>query len=195
MCHAPAVLKNVTANDGTPLLAGKRVTGFTDEEEEAVGLTDIVPFLLEDILQQLGAKFNKAEPFKPHVVCEGRLITGPESGLEQADGRSLAGSAHQGNGERGHVVHFRIAQWLGARAPSPSLSRTGYRPESVESGLSRGWSVAADRWTTTHSLAASIDWTISARANTRGSLRNGSAGLGFGRRTIELTLSDGPRLR
>ena len=76
VCHAPAVLKNVTANDGSPLVAGKRVTGFTDEEEEAVGLTEVVPFLLEDVLKQLGAKFSKAEPFKPHVVREGLLITG-----------------------------------------------------------------------------------------------------------------------
>lgn len=76
VCHAPAVLKNVTAQDGSPLVAGKRVTGFTDEEEAAVGLTDIVPFLLEDTLKQLGAEFSKAEPFKPHVVREGLLITG-----------------------------------------------------------------------------------------------------------------------
>ena len=76
VCHAPAVLKNVTANDGSPLVAGKRVTGFTDEEEEAVGLTEVVPFLLEDVLKQLGAKFSKGEPFKPHVVREGLLITG-----------------------------------------------------------------------------------------------------------------------
>ena len=76
VCHAPAVLKNVTENDGRPLVAGKRVTGFTNEEEEAVGLTKVVPFLLEDVLKQLGAKFSKAEPFKPHVVREGLLITG-----------------------------------------------------------------------------------------------------------------------
>jgi putative intracellular protease/amidase len=76
VCHAPAVLKNVTAQDGVPLVAGKSVTGFTNEEEEAVGLTKVVPFLLEDVLKQLGAKFSKAEPFKPHVVREGLLITG-----------------------------------------------------------------------------------------------------------------------
>lgn len=76
VCHAPAVLKNVKAQDGAPLVAGKFVTGFTDDEEEAVGLTSVVPFLLEDVLKQLGAKFSKAEPFKPHVVREGLLITG-----------------------------------------------------------------------------------------------------------------------
>lgn len=76
VCHAPAVLKNVQAEDGSPLVAGKAVTGFTDDEEAAVGLTDVVPFLLEDVLKQSGAKFSKAEPFKPHVVRDGLLITG-----------------------------------------------------------------------------------------------------------------------
>jgi putative intracellular protease/amidase len=76
VCHAPAVLKNVKAQDGSPLVAGKSVTGFTNDEEAAVGLTDVVPFLLEDLLKQLGAKFSKAEPFTPHVVREGLLITG-----------------------------------------------------------------------------------------------------------------------
>lgn len=76
VCHAPAVLKNVKAEDGSPLVAGKSVTGFTDDEEAAVGLTDVVPFLLEDVLKQLGANFSKAEPFKPHVVRDGLLITG-----------------------------------------------------------------------------------------------------------------------
>jgi putative intracellular protease/amidase len=70
------VLKNVKAQDGAPFVEGKSVTGFTDDEEEAVGLTNVVPFLLEDVLKRLGAKFSKAEPFKPHVVREGLLITG-----------------------------------------------------------------------------------------------------------------------
>ena len=76
VCHAPAVLKNVTAQDGKPIVAGKTVTGFTDEEEAAVGLTDVVPFLLEDELKKLGANFSKSDPFKPHVVRDGLLITG-----------------------------------------------------------------------------------------------------------------------
>lgn len=76
VCHAPAVLKNVSAPDGDPLVAGKRVTGFTNDEEEAVGLTRVVPFLLEDVLTGLGAKFTKAEVFKPHVIVEGLLVTG-----------------------------------------------------------------------------------------------------------------------
>ncbi|NJC04468.1 putative intracellular protease/amidase [Sphingomonas kaistensis] len=76
VCHAPAVLKDVTAPDGSPLVKGRKVTGFTNEEEEAVGLTDVVPFLLEDELKRLGGDYSKGGTFKPHVVTDGLLITG-----------------------------------------------------------------------------------------------------------------------
>jgi putative intracellular protease/amidase len=76
VCHAPAVLKNVTAPDGSPLVRGRKVTGFTNEEEEAVGLTDIVPFLLEDELKRLGGDYSKGGTFEPYVVTDGLLITG-----------------------------------------------------------------------------------------------------------------------
>ena len=76
VCHAPGVLKNVCGEDGEPLVKGRKVTGFTNEEEEAVGLTDVVPFLLEDVLKQQGADFTQAGTFKPHVVTDGLLVTG-----------------------------------------------------------------------------------------------------------------------
>jgi len=76
VCHAPAVLKNVVDEDGQPLAKGKRVTGFTNEEEEAVGLTKVVPFLLEDMLKSQGGEYSKVDAFKPHVVVHGKLITG-----------------------------------------------------------------------------------------------------------------------
>ena len=76
VCHAPAVLKNVTAPDGSPLVKGRKVTGFTNEEEEAVGLTQVVPFLLEDELKRLGGDYSKGDTFKPYVVTDGLLITG-----------------------------------------------------------------------------------------------------------------------
>lgn len=76
VCHAPAVLKNVTDPAGTPIVKGRTVTGFTNEEEEAVGLTDVVPFLLEDVLKEQGGKFTKADAFEVHVVDDGLLITG-----------------------------------------------------------------------------------------------------------------------
>ncbi|GAA4010733.1 type 1 glutamine amidotransferase domain-containing protein [Sphingomonas swuensis] len=76
VCHAPAALRNVKGPDGEPLVKGRKVTGFTNEEEEAVQLTDVVPFLLEDELKRLGGRYEKGETFKPYVVRDGLLITG-----------------------------------------------------------------------------------------------------------------------
>lgn len=76
VCHAPAILKNVTAPNGDPIARNRKVTGFTNEEEEAVELTDVVPFLLEDVLKKQGAHFSKAGVFEPFVVEDGLLITG-----------------------------------------------------------------------------------------------------------------------
>ncbi|WP_433779475.1 type 1 glutamine amidotransferase domain-containing protein [Flavobacterium anhuiense] len=75
VCHAPAVLKNVKVN-GEYLVKGKKVTGFTNAEEEAVGLTKVVPFLLEDALSSNGAIFSKGENWQPYAVADGLLITG-----------------------------------------------------------------------------------------------------------------------
>jgi putative intracellular protease/amidase len=76
VCHAPAALHNAHAPDGRPLVEGKRVTGFTNTEEEAVGLTKVVPFLVEDELKREGAIFSKAADWAPYVVTDGLLITG-----------------------------------------------------------------------------------------------------------------------
>lgn len=76
VCHAPAVLKNVKTANGEHLVKGKRVTGFSNSEEEAVGLTKIVPFLLEDALQQNGGIYSKADNWMPYAVEDGLLITG-----------------------------------------------------------------------------------------------------------------------
>ena len=76
VCHAPAALKNTKSEDGAPLVKGKRVTGFTNGEEEGVGLTKVVPFLLEDVLKEQGGDYSKGADFAPHVVSDGLLITG-----------------------------------------------------------------------------------------------------------------------
>ncbi len=75
VCHAPAVLKHVKSN-GEPLVKGKKVTGFTNEEEVAVQLTKIVPFLLEDMLKERGGDYSKIEDWQPYAVQDGLLITG-----------------------------------------------------------------------------------------------------------------------
>jgi putative intracellular protease/amidase len=76
VCHGPSALVNVTLSDGTPLVAGKRVSAFTNEEEAAVGLTDVVPFLLQTRLEERGAKHSGAPNFAAYVVRDGRLVTG-----------------------------------------------------------------------------------------------------------------------
>jgi putative intracellular protease/amidase len=86
VCHAPAALKNTHAPDGGPLVTGRKVTGFTNGEEAAVGLTDVVPFLLEDMLKASGADYSKGPDFGVYTVQDGLLITGqnPASSEEAA---------------------------------------------------------------------------------------------------------------
>lgn len=86
VCHGPAGLVGVTMTNGQPLVKGKRVTGFTNEEERAVKLDDKVPFLLEDRLRELGADFIKKPLWSDHVERDGNLITGqnPQSGISTA---------------------------------------------------------------------------------------------------------------
>lgn len=75
VCHAPGVLKNVKI-DGEFLVKDKKVTGFTNTEEEAVQLTDVVPFLVEDMLKKNGGVYSKIEDWSPYAIVDGRLITG-----------------------------------------------------------------------------------------------------------------------
>lgn len=76
VCHAPGVLHRVRNPDGTPFVVGRSVTGFTNGEEEAVGLTTVVPFLVEDELLSLGATFSKVKDWGVHTVVDGQLVTG-----------------------------------------------------------------------------------------------------------------------
>jgi len=76
VCHAPGALRHVNTPDGKPLVQGKKVTGFTNTEEEAVGLTKVVPFLVEDELKAKGGIFSKADDWQPYVLTDGQLITG-----------------------------------------------------------------------------------------------------------------------
>jgi len=76
VCHAPGVLRHVRAPDGKPLVEGKKVTGFTNTEEEGMGLTEVVPFLVEDELKAKGGLYSKGPDLAPYVVSDGFLITG-----------------------------------------------------------------------------------------------------------------------
>jgi putative intracellular protease/amidase len=76
VCHGPAALLGAKATNGDPLVLGRKVAAFTNGEEAAVGLSNIVPFLLHDRLSALGAKIDAADDFAPYVVADGNLITG-----------------------------------------------------------------------------------------------------------------------
>jgi len=84
VCHAPGVLRHVKAADGRPLVEGKKVSGFTNTEEEGVGLTEVVPFLVEDELRKLGGNYSKGPDWASYVVRDGLLITGQNPGSSAA---------------------------------------------------------------------------------------------------------------
>lgn len=76
VCHAPAALKHVKDASGAPLVKGKKVTGFTNSEEKLVGLTDVVPFLVEEMLIENGGIYSKSDDFMSYAIEDDLLITG-----------------------------------------------------------------------------------------------------------------------
>ena len=89
VCHAPGVLAQVKGVDGDLLVKGKRVTGFTNTEEEAVGLTEVVPFLVEDMLVKNGGHYSKTDDWQPYVVTDGLLVTGQNPASSEAGAHAL----------------------------------------------------------------------------------------------------------
>jgi putative intracellular protease/amidase len=89
VCHAPAVLRHVKASDGKSVVQGRAVTGFTNTEEQAAGLTDVVPFLVEDMLRKNGGDYSKAADWQPHVVTAGLLITGQNPASSEPAAKAL----------------------------------------------------------------------------------------------------------
>lgn len=95
VCHAPGVLRHAKKPDGTPLVAGKRVTGFTNSEERAVGLTDVVPFLVEDELKKLGGHFEQTDDWGVYVLADGHLVTGQNPASSAATAEELLKLLHK----------------------------------------------------------------------------------------------------
>ncbi|WP_405206008.1 type 1 glutamine amidotransferase domain-containing protein [Aquimarina sp. LLG6339-5] len=91
VCHAPAIFKNTKANDGSPLVSGKKVTGFSNTEEAAVQLTDVVPFLVEDMLKDNGGTYSKGDDWTPYVLEDGLLITGQNPASSELVAEKLLG--------------------------------------------------------------------------------------------------------
>lgn len=89
VCHGPAGLVNIQLNDGSYLVAGKKINGFSNEEEAAVKLTDVVPFLLEDKLKARGGVYEKSAPWQSHVTVDQRLITGQNPQSAKAVGQAV----------------------------------------------------------------------------------------------------------
>ncbi len=89
VCHAPGVLRHPKTPEGKPVVQGKMVTGFTNSEEAAVGLTKIVPFLVEDMLKENGGKYSKLADWQPHVVTDGLLITGQNPASSESAAKAL----------------------------------------------------------------------------------------------------------
>ncbi|WP_455817786.1 type 1 glutamine amidotransferase domain-containing protein [Pseudomonas cerasi] len=95
VCHAPGVLRHANKPDGTPIVAGKRVTGFTNSEEAAVGLTNVVPFLVEDELKKLGGQFEHTDNWGVYVLTDGHLVTGQNPASSAAAAEELLKLLHQ----------------------------------------------------------------------------------------------------
>jgi putative intracellular protease/amidase len=89
VCHAPAIFKHTKGPDGKSLVSGRRVTGFTNTEEEGVGLTKIVPFLVEDLLKANGGLYEKGPDWGAYVVVDGKLVTGQNPASSEAAAKEL----------------------------------------------------------------------------------------------------------
>ena len=95
VCHAPGVLRHVKLPDGQLAVIGKAVTGFSNTEEEAVGLTNVVPFLVEDMLKKSGALYSKGGDWQPYIITDGLLITGQNPASSQPAAKALLDKLQQ----------------------------------------------------------------------------------------------------
>jgi putative intracellular protease/amidase len=89
VCHGPAAFRSARAPDGSPLVQGKSVTGFANTEEAAAGLTEVVPFLVEDMLKENGGKYTKVADWQPHAVTDGNVITGQNPASSESTAKAL----------------------------------------------------------------------------------------------------------
>jgi putative intracellular protease/amidase len=103
VCHGPAAFRHAKAPDGSPLVRGKSVTGFSNSEEAAVGLTDVVPFLVEENLKQNGGEYSKAADWQPYAVTDRNLITGQNPASSETTAKALLAQltgVHAASGSR-----------------------------------------------------------------------------------------------
>ena len=96
VCHAPAVFKNVFIKPDQNIVGGREVTGFSNTEEDAVQLTNIVPFLLEDMLKQNNPRYSRGDDWAPHIVVDGKLITGQNPASSEGAAKAVLQALQQG---------------------------------------------------------------------------------------------------
>lgn len=89
VCHAPAVLRRPESPNGDHFVRGRKVTGFTNSEEEAAGLTNVVPFLVEDMLRENGGDYSKGDDWAPHIVVDANLITGQNPASSEGTAKAV----------------------------------------------------------------------------------------------------------
>lgn len=89
VCHGPGVFRRARGPFGFPLVRGRAVTGFSNSEEAAAGLTDVVPFLVENMLKEHGGHYSAAADWQPHVVTEANLVTGQNPASSDAAARAV----------------------------------------------------------------------------------------------------------
>jgi putative intracellular protease/amidase len=90
VCHGPAAFRHAKDPEGAPIVRGKRVTGFTNTEEAAVGLTEVVPFLVEDMLKENAGSYSKAGDWEPYAVTDGMLVTGQNPASSEPAAKAFA---------------------------------------------------------------------------------------------------------
>ena len=108
---------------GAPIVKGKRVTGFTNDEEEAVHLTKVVPFLVEDELKRLGANFEKAPNWQPFSIVDGRLVTGQNPASSTGAAEALAKVSRRGKSRLGDRSNRRTVSFRIFLADAPRVDR------------------------------------------------------------------------
>ncbi|MDY6815785.1 MAG: type 1 glutamine amidotransferase domain-containing protein [Pseudomonadota bacterium] len=96
VCHAPAVFKNVFIKPEQNLVGGRKVTGFTNTEEDAVQLSNIVPFLVEDMLKENAGEYTRGDDWAPHIVVDGKLITGQNPASSEGAAKAVVQALQQG---------------------------------------------------------------------------------------------------
>ncbi|MDQ6996921.1 MAG: type 1 glutamine amidotransferase domain-containing protein, partial [Mariprofundus sp.] len=89
VCHSTAVLRHAKDDDGVSVVKGKKITGFSNSEEEAVGLTQVVPFLIESMLEEKGAMYSKTEDWHPYVITDGLIVSGQNPASSEPAAQAL----------------------------------------------------------------------------------------------------------